>query len=81
MQNNHERIEAIEKDVRTVKNKVLTFLIMIIVAIFGYGVWVGSIQQRVTHAESGLDILDVRIEQRLIRIENKIDNIISNNNF
>lgn len=71
----HNELRPIQKEFRSIKNYALSVLVLAVTGLFGYGIWVGQIQQRVTNVEQIQDKFEQRIEQRLIRIETKIDNI------
>jgi len=73
----HEEIAPVKEDFKSIKRYAIGLLVTFFVASAGYGVWVGTIQTRVNHVEGDLETFEERVLSRLIRIEDKIDNIIS----
>ena len=71
----HDELKPIRKDVSSVKNWAVVLMTLVIGGLFAYGVWVGTIQQRVNNVEENLNGFEARIESQLIRIENKIDKL------
>lgn len=47
---------------RSLKTKAIFFLLGLIIAVIGYGIWVGTIQTRVTRNESDLAKITLKIE-------------------
>lgn len=76
----HEELGPVKKDLNQMRNWAVSLLIAIITGMFAYGVWVGTIQQRVTNVERNFDVFEQRLEAWLIRIEDKLDGIIRENN-
>lgn len=62
-------IRPMEKDLRSAKNWAIGILLSIIGSIFAIGVWVGSIDNRVSTNELAVTRLEDRLEARLSRIE------------
>ena len=71
----HNELAPIKKEFSSMKNYAMTILILAVGSLFGYGIWVGTIQQRVSSVELNQDKFEQRIEGRLIRIEEKIDKL------
>ena len=71
----HEELKPLKKDLSSAKNWAILLMTIVIGGLFAYGVWVGSIQQRVTNVEDNLNGFEARIESQLIRIEEKIDKL------
>jgi hypothetical protein len=71
----HDELKPIRTDVASMKNWAVVMMTIVVGGLFAYGVWVGTIQQRVTNVESNLNGFEERIESQLIRIEDKIDQL------
>ena len=65
----YEEVHNISNDMRSLKTKAIFFLLGLIIAVIGYGIWVGTIQTRVTRNESDL-----------AKITSKIETLVSSNN-
>ena len=73
----HEEIAPVKKDVTSLRKWAMSALLIVVTGLFGYGVWVGTIQSRLNGVENNLDKFEQRIESRLIRIEDKLDDLIT----
>lgn len=59
----------LEEDFRSAKRWVAGLFLTLITAAVGVGMWVGTIQEQVSHIEDDQRRFEDRIEDKLIRIE------------
>jgi hypothetical protein len=71
----HEELRPITRDITQMRNWAISLMSAIVIGLFAYGVWVGTIEQRVTNVERNFDVFEQRLESWLIRIEDKIDRL------
>jgi hypothetical protein len=65
----HAELKPVEADIKSARNWVVGFMMTILLSMFGIGVWVGSIENRVESVTSQHDRLQTNVENRLQRIE------------
>jgi hypothetical protein len=70
-----KEIEGLELDFRSAKNWILGLCSALLLGMFSVGVWVGTIDNRVSSLNTAQIRLEDRIENRLVRIEALIINI------
>lgn len=66
----HEEMKPLDADIRSAKNWAIGLLGSIILGMFGIGVWVGAIENRVQTVELEQNRFENRVEGKLERIEN-----------
>ena len=70
-----KEIGGLESDFKSAKNWIIGLCSSLLLGMFAVGVWVGTIDNRVTTLNNAQIRLEDRIENRLVRIETLIINL------